>query len=135
MKKRFLAFGIAVGLALLSFEHNTHSQEGLHVQIKPRDSSDLNDEKFLEIVRTYPKMHRVTEKPYRMHPIVVSRCTFSDPGRDLQSEFKSSIHGNRYCDVFVSEGAKEPIQNAGKSYPVGSVIIKAKYPDDKRGNI
>lgn len=138
MKNCIWAFGIAVGLIAIGLGHTTVSQEFEFLRIKIRDKNFLSDEKFLEMVQTYQSMHRVTEKPYLMHLDVQVRCnfSFSEPGKPLPPDpFKSSIHGDRYCDVFVSENAKEPIQNAGKSYPVGSVIIKAKYPDDKRGNI
>ncbi len=138
MKKRILAFGVAAGLVALGFGHTTLSQEFGFLRSKTRDKNFLSDEKFLEMVRTYRGMYRVTEKPYLMHLDVQVRCNFSlsEPGKPIPPDpFKSSIHGDRYCDVFVSDDAKEPIQNAGKTYPVGSVIIKAKYPDDKRGNI
>lgn len=138
MKKRICAFGIAVGLVVIGLGQTTLCQEGWFLRTIMRDKNFLSDERFLELVRTHPRMHRVTEKPYLMHLDVQVRCNFSlsESGKPIPPDpFKSSIHGDRYCDVFVSEDAKEPIQNAGKTYPVGSVIIKAKYPDDKRENI
>ncbi len=106
---------------------------------KMRDDNRLSsDDKFLEMVRTYARMHRVTEKPYLMHLEVSVRCSFSisEPGVTVPPDpFKSSVHGDRYCDVFVSDIARDPIEKANNAYPVDSVIIKDKYPNDQRENI
>ncbi len=137
MRKATLCMGIAVVLTGLCRGFSTYSQEGLFLRRNLRAHDALSsDEKFLEMVQKFPKMHRVTDKPYRMHLVESFRCNFSDSGAELQPDpFKSSVHGDRYCDVYVSEDAKEPIQKGDKTYPIGSLIIKVKYPNDKRQEI
>ena len=65
------------------------------------------------------KLHRLTEKAFRMAPLPATRCRL-DPTQ-------SPPHVGYYCHVFVNDAAKEPITTGKGKYSVGSVIVKQKY--------
>ena len=96
MKWPVLCLGIAIGIVILGLGITTYSQEFFLMRRKLRDDNVLSsDEKFLEMVRTYSNMHRVTEKPYLMHSDVAIRCSFgmSEPGAPIPPDpFTSTVH-------------------------------------------
>lgn len=90
----------------------------------PRSQQD-NDQEYeiLNQVNSIEEMTRVTEEPYRMSPETIGRCLIW--GHD-------DVHGSRFCDVFVTPNAVETMRSGTGTYPVGTVIVKAKYPDTNR---
>jgi hypothetical protein len=82
---------------------------------------------FLQFVREYEKLKKVTEIPFEMSPNTAGLCIA--PVSDYE------VHGNRFCDVYVTENANNILRSGNGTYPVGSTIVKAKYPDAKRSKI
>ena len=82
---------------------------------------------FLQFVREYERLKKVTEAPFEMSPNTAGLC--------IAPQSDSEVHGDRFCDVYVTENANSIIRTGKGTYPVGSTIVKVKYPDEKRSKI
>jgi hypothetical protein len=134
MAKKTRAVVLLCGCVVVGWVLSVFAQDHVFLRQQKRMLDEFgDDDKFLAMVQKYEELHRVTEKPFKMHPEIILRCTFEQT--DKPHPFDSSVHADRYCDVYVSEGAKQPILSGDKSYPVGSIIIKAKYPNDQRERV
>lgn len=85
----------------------------------------LSDGEFLEHVRGFQSLTRVTENPFLMNAPSAGQCLIFP---------HHEVHGDRYCDVFVSNDAVKIIQSGEGKYPEQTFIVKAKYttPDRRR---
>lgn len=101
------------------------------------------DPEILSYAQNWKNLTQITEEPHLMDPSVSHACggdglVFVDESETRQSrqspnsEFRSNVHGDRFCDVFVSENAKEVIRSGEGEYPTGAVIVKTKFPDRSR---
>jgi hypothetical protein len=84
------------------------------------------DHQLLAIVQKHRELTRITEVPHEMHPNVSAACDISDI---------ADVHGNRYCDVFISPDSAATILSGHGSYKPGTVIVKSKYPSKTRESI
>jgi hypothetical protein len=90
-------------------------------------ADDLTDEALLAKIRDVQQIERrVTAKPHRMNPNTAGLCIVVP---------KADVHGDRFCDVFVSTEAEKTIRSGLGKYPANSLIVKAKYPRANRKNI
>ncbi len=110
--RRYVWITIAWMAICLGVASNSQEFGFLKILQEPKDEF-RSDERFLAMVQKYQQMHRVTEKPYLMHADLVVRCSFpiGDPPPD---PFKSTVHGDSYCDVFVSEGVSRVYLKTGE---------------------
>ena len=80
-----------------------------------------NDEDLRGFVKTLDKMHQVTKRRYLMDPKTAFDCRIPPKERDMD------LHVNYYCEVYTNAKGKDVIESGEGDYPVGSVIIKAKF--------
>lgn len=83
------------------------------------------DESTDDDVRTHVKkldsLNKVTKRRYVMDPKTAFLCTIPPKARDMD------LHVNYYCEVYTNELGKKPMETGSDKYPVGSVVIKAKF--------
>jgi hypothetical protein len=122
---------VCLGMVLWSQEPNANNP------FLKMQQQILSDSQLLEAVRSHSDLFRVTDKPFRMTEKVHLPCNFTvgTPIETFPDRFGQSVHGDRYCDVFVSSEAKAPILDGKSVYPENSLIIKAKYPNAQREKI
>ncbi|MFM8891506.1 MAG: cytochrome P460 family protein [Planctomycetia bacterium] len=91
----------------------------------PRSSAKAGSddpERLSRIVANLDALHRVTDTPHPMADSTAALCRLV---------FNTNIHEGSsstpaYCHVYVTADAKQPMASGKGSYPVGSVIVKAK---------
>ena len=87
----------------------------------PEESQSLS-----RIVAKLGSLPRVTETPHRMADSTAALCKIV---------YNTNIHEGAgdpaYCHVHVTENAKTTLLSGEGSYPVGSVIVKAKLENEK----
>jgi hypothetical protein len=89
---------------------------------------------------------RVTKTPFPMDEVASGLCRPTPRLQDIENRifakhwdaYDNSIHGRRtrgwnYVHVYVNTAAREAIQPNGPKFPVGSVIVKEKFPGDWKG--
>ena len=92
------------------------------------ETDDSTGERLLiERVREVSKMHRVTEKPFKMIPAAAFDCVA--PTR--ASKQTRTPHGDYFCHVFVDEAGRQTMTSGSGEYPVGTVIVKQKFADSR----
>ena len=80
-----------------------------------------NDEDMRSFVKTLDKMHQVTKRRYLMDPKTAFDCRIPPKERNLD------LHVNYYCEVYSNTKAKDVMESGKGDYPIGSVVIKAKF--------
>jgi len=90
------------------------------------DRTELADFALLSKVREFQSLSRVTDEPHEMHPQIAGACGIS---------LVADVHGQRFCDVFVTNDALQTIRSGKGSYAPGALIVKAKYPLSDRKNV
>lgn len=89
----------------------------------PRGEEDDDQEgEILSAIRT-GFLERITDEPFCMSPETVGACLIWG---------HKDVHGRRYCDVFMTAEAIPTIRSGEGKYAEGTVIVKAKYPDQNR---
>lgn len=91
--------------------------------------ADWDDEAFVVRVKKFQTMKRVTKERFLMLPETAYFCRAAVP------PLRHAPHENRFCDVFVSKQAEKAIEKGDQEYPVGAMIVKAKYTDQKSSKI
>jgi hypothetical protein len=81
---------------------------------------------FLASLEKLDDFVRVTDKPFLMHAPTATQCVIST---------HVDVHGDRFCDVYISKGGEAAIRAGTPEYPVGTIVIKSKYPDEERSKI
>lgn len=90
-----------------------------------------DDEKLVRAVATAaldrdgPDIHRVTKSTFKMADPVAELCA---PAGRMP---RHTPHKDYYCHVYVNELALKPMNSGEGIYPVGSLIIKQKYSDQR----
>lgn len=82
-----------------------------------KDASDLS------AIRPYRSWTQATTGWNDMTPFLATLC--SNPSKELQHP---NPHVPRVFRVFVNAKAKQTMSSGKKPYPVGSIIVKEKYP-------
>jgi len=86
----------------------------------------LSNRTFLKSLEKLDGYVRVTDKPFLMHaPAATQRVVNTHV----------DVHGDRFCDVYISTGGEAAIRAGKAEYPIGTVVIKSKYPDEERSKI
>lgn len=86
----------------------------------------LSNHKFLSSLEQLDGFARVTETPFLMHAPSATQCVINT---------HVDVHGDRYCDVYISKNGEAAIRAGTAEYPVGTLVIKSKYPDKERSKI
>ena len=86
----------------------------------------LSNRNFLASLQNLDVFVRITDKPFLMHAPTATQCVINT---------NVDVHGDRYCDVYVSTGGEAAIRAGTAEYPVGTLVIKSKYPDKERNKI
>lgn len=86
----------------------------------------LSNRNFLKSLEKLDGYVRVTDKPFLMHAPAATQCIVNT---------HVDVHGDRFCDVYISKGGEAAIRAGKAEYPVGTVVIKSKYPDEERSKI
>ena len=69
------------------------------------------------------KLHRVTDAPFKMDDAAAALCS--------RNPKNFHVHSDCYCHVYVNDAGLETMKSGKGVYPVGSVIVKQKYSDEK----
>ncbi len=86
------------------------------------DSKEPPDQRA-QMAAHVPKLHRVTDVPFKMDDVVAGRCDVNPKN--------FHAHSGYYCHVYVNDAGLETMKSGKGVYPVGSVIVKQKYSDEK----
>jgi len=86
----------------------------------------LSNRTFLASLEKLDGFVRVTEKPFLMHAPTATQCVINT---------HVDVHGDRFCDVYISKDGEAAIRTGSAEYPVGTLVIKSKYPDEERSKI
>jgi hypothetical protein len=146
-----LAFGFIVGtrasvptitLPSVAIDRNLDPNAGVSGSVLA-NGEEFTDEEVVDKVRglkpdltdelpLFPPsdLIRVTDEPQLMNEPIAGACGFS-----ISLSTFADVHGTRYCDIFVTAGALDIIRSGQGRYPVGSLIVKAKYPSKDRAPI
>jgi hypothetical protein len=91
-----------------------------------RNDPLLSNHRFLASLEKLDGFVRVTDKPFLMHAPTATQCVINT---------HVDVHGDRFCDVYISKGGEAAIRAGTAEYPVGTIVIKIKYPDEERSKI
>ncbi len=132
-----IRIGVVLGLtSLMSLtlwsqqpRNNEPTREQILAAFEQNEKRDklLDPRTFLSFVGEYKKLHRVTQVPYEMSPNTAGLC--------IEPKSNSAVHGDRFCDVYVTTNAKDAMEKGNATYPVDSIVVKVKYPDRNRSKI
>jgi hypothetical protein len=86
----------------------------------------LSNRNFLASIDKLEDYVRVTDRPFLMHAPTAKQCVINT---------HVDVHGDRFCDVFISKAVESVIRAGAAEYPVGTLVIKSKYPDEERSKI
>lgn len=86
----------------------------------------LSNRKFLAAIEKLEDYIRVTDEPFLMHAPTAEQCVIST---------HVDVHGDRFCDVYISKEGESAIRDGKAEYPVGTLVIKSKYPDKERSKV
>lgn len=86
----------------------------------------LSNRKFLASLEKLDSYVRVTVEPFLMHAPTAEQCVVSN---------HVDVHGDRFCDVYISKEGESAIRDGKAEYPVGTLVIKSKYPDKERSKV
>ena len=119
---------LAVGALMLSIAiaSSTKSQDIVKLLEAHRLDPLLANRNFLACLEKLDGFVRVTDKPFLMHAPTATHCVVNT---------HVDVHGDRFCDVHVSKGGEAALRAGTAEYPVGTIVIKSKYPDEKRSKI
>lgn len=92
-----------------------------------REAPDRPPTDLKALVSQLESMHKVNSSPHLIQPMVVVLCRI--PTRSEESRTHESPHRGYYIDVYVNEiGREAMMESTIPKYPVGTVIIKEKFP-------
>jgi hypothetical protein len=115
----FTASIVAVVIALSVF------QVGQSKPLRDTDrGGDLDDRAFLKLIQDRDRFVKVTELRYEMEEDVSSLCSFTVN----ETPYQPRVHDTKYCDVYVTKEQEQILRKRGRDYPVGTVLIKQKFP-------
>jgi hypothetical protein len=86
----------------------------------------LSNRNFLASLEKLDGFVRVTEKPFLMHAPTATQCVINT---------HVDVHDDRFCDVYVSKDGEATIRAGAEKYPIGTLVIKSKYPDEERSKV
>lgn len=83
-------------------------------------------------VKNYPSWKRVNHTRFKMADVVAMMCRTVTP--EEYTQLAKSLHFKHFVEVFVNaKGAKRMFESNTKPYPVGTVIVKAKFSHARGG--
>jgi hypothetical protein len=112
---------LCVAIASLALPH------GISKRLEDRRLDPLlSNRNFLASLEKLDGFVRVTEKPFLMHAPTATQCVINT---------HVDVHGDRFCDVYVSKDGEAAIRAGAEKYPIGTLVIKSKYPDEERSKV
>ena len=111
---------------LIAIASSAKSQDIAKLLEAHRRDPLLSNRNFLVSLAKLDGFVRVTDKPFLMHAATAAACIEST---------NVDVHGDRFCDVYVSKGGEAAMRAGTAEYPVGTLVIKSKYSDEKRSKI
>jgi hypothetical protein len=123
MRNSITFFMAIVWVAIASF---ACGQAMIKTLNEDRKDPLLSNRSFLASLEKLDGFVRITDKPFLMHAPTATQCVVNT---------HVDVHGDRFCDVYISKSGEAAIRAGKAEYPIGTIVLKSKYPDEKRSKV